>query len=213
MPRPPRLLVDDGCYHILTRGNNRAPVFFSDTDRQRYSRWLLMLSQEHHVQVYHYCLMTNHVHLVVRATLGADLRTALQRLNLIYAQYLHRTTGHVGHVWQDRFKSLLISDDAYLLQCGSYIELNPVRAQLVHEPAAYAWSSYRVYATGAEDPLVILSPAYVALGNTPAARQARYRRFVEQQVTLPADWLSQQVLGTSRPPGRPRKHLTLVGTS
>ena len=212
MPRPPRRLHDNGCYHILTRGNNRAAVFHADVDRRRYGHWLLGLSQEYGVQVYHYCLMTNHVHLVVRATVGPALRAALQRLNLLYAQYLHRTYGHVGHVWQDRFKSLRITTDAYLLQCGSYIELNPVRAHIVSEPTTYPWSSSRYYAEGHPDPLVTPSPAYVALGETSAARQMRYRRFVEQQVTLPADWLRQQVLGTPRPPGRPRKSpLQLAG--
>ena len=229
MPRPPRLLVDDACYHILTRGNNRAPVFFEDADRQRYGQWLLDFSQHHHLQVYHYCLMTNHVHLVVRAAQGSELRRAMQRLNLTYAKYLRRTYGHVGHVWQDRFKSLLIADDAYLLQCGVYIELNPVRARMVAIPAAYRWSSYRVYAHGHTDPLVRLSPAYLALGATAVERQRHYRQCVEQpRPSLPMNWLQHAVLGTTerlglllaqtgvapqpRPRGRPRKP-TLVTNS
>ena len=222
MPRPSRLLVDDGCYHILTRGNNRAAVFHADADRQRYGQLLLRLSREHGVAIYHYCLMTNHVHLIVRASVGTALRQALQRLNLTYAHYLHRTYGHVGHVWQDRFKSLLLGDDAYLLQCGAYVELNPVRAKMVATPAAYPWSSYRMCAQGRMDPLVTLSPTYLALGPTPSTRQQRYQHFVESQaIALPPNWLSQPALGSpesfaalrargssvifSRPRGRPRK--------
>lgn len=229
MPRPPRLLLDDTCYHILTRGNNREPVFFEEPDRQRYGQWLLEFCQTHGVQVYHYCLMTNHVHLVVRATIGSQLRLAMQRLNLTYAKYLRRTYGHVGHVWQDRFKSLLIADDPHLLQCGAYIELNPVRARIVPTPASYPWSSYRAYAQGCADPLVSLSPVYLALGATPTERQQRYRQFVEQQVPpLPTNWLQRTVLGTNgqlgpllaqrrlavqpRPRGRPRKS-SLVQTA
>jgi len=96
--------------------------------------------------------MTNHVHLIVRAAIGVQLRLAMQRLNLTYAKYLRRTYGHVGHVWQDRFRSLLIAEDAYLLQCGAYIDRNPVRAKLVTSPEAYPWSSFRVYAFGRQDP-------------------------------------------------------------
>ena len=148
MPRPPRCLLNEACYHVLTRGNNRAAVFSTEADRQRYGQWLLTLSQAHQVQIYHYCLMTNHVHLVVWVSSGSGLRQLMQRLNLTYAQYLHRTYGHVGHVWQDRFTSLLIGDDAHLLQCGAYIELNPVRAKRVATPEAYPWSSYCAYAHG-----------------------------------------------------------------
>jgi putative transposase len=136
--------MDDACYHVLSRGNNRAPVFFEEIDRQRYGQWLLEFSRCHRVLIYHYCLMTNHVHLVVRAANGLQFRLAIQRLNLTYAKYLRRTYGHVGHVWQDRFKSFLIADDPHLLQCGAYIELNPLRARMVTAPAKYPWSSYRV---------------------------------------------------------------------
>lgn len=222
MPRVPRLLLDEVCYHILTRGNNRAAVFFDGTDRQRYGQLLATLLPTHQVQLYHYCLMTNHVHLVVRATAGVELRLAIQRLNLTYAKYLRRTYGHVGHVWQDRFKSLLIADDVHLLQCGAYLELNPVRAKLVTDPAAYPWSSYRLYAYGQADALVTLNPAYLGLGRTAPERQQRYRQFVAEQVSpLPRGWFQQLAVGAPdslaavqrrsgttllrRPRGRPRK--------
>jgi len=229
MPRRPRLLIDQACYHVLTRGNNRAAVFFSDADRQRYAQWLAGFSREHGVQIYHYCLMTNHVHLVVWVTNGPALRQTMQRLNLTYAKYLCRTYGHVGHVWQDRFQSLLIADDIYLLQCGGYIELNPVRAGLVEEPSAYPWSSHRSYVGGYADPLVTPSPAYLALGQTLHDRQVRYREYVTCQLRPPvADWLKQPVFGTAGQPasclvaaqgwgtsrrrGRPRKTTAEAGT-
>src|SRR3989338_9723849 len=145
MPRPTRQLADGACYHVLCRGNNRAAGCYADVDRHRYGHWLLAFTQEHAVAVYHYCWMTNHVHLVVHATTGRGLRTAVQRLHRRYAQYLHQTYGHVGHVWQDRFKSLRLADDAALLACGRYVERNPVEARLVATPQAYPRSSARVY--------------------------------------------------------------------
>ncbi len=149
------------------------------------------------MSIYHYCLMTNHVHLVGCPSRANALRPFMQRLNLLYAKYLRRTYGHVGHVWQDRFKSLFVADDAHLLQCGAYIELNPVRAKVVPTPAAYSWSSYRAYANGTADPLVTFSPAYLALDANLVGCQRRYREFVERQLQpLPSNWFQQRVLGS-----------------
>ena len=175
MPRTARQLVDDGCYHILTRGNNRAAVFHETADYQRYGQLLLELLPRHHVQVYHYCFMTNHVHLLVRAATGVGLRQAMQQLNLRYALLYKRKYAHTGHFWQDRFKSLLIAEDAYLLACGAYIELNPVRARMVKQPHEYPWSSARRYLADRADPLLTPSPAYLNLGHTPTARQQQYQ--------------------------------------
>ena len=198
MSRIPRLLVDNACYHVLCRGNNRAEVFHQESDRQRYGQLLLEHFTEQRVALYHYCLMPNHVHFVVCPATGTGLRQAMHQLNLMYAQHLHRHYGHVGHVWQDRFKSLLIADDAYLLQCGVYIELNPVRAGLVAAPSRYAWSSYNAYAHGRRDPLVTPSPTYHALGPTPSARQASYQRLIaHQRWPLPDDGRRRR--------GRPKK--------
>ena len=219
MPRTARVLVDDGCYHVLTRGNNRAAVFHEATDYQRYGQLLLELFACHHIQVYHYCFMTNHVHLLVRTATGVGLRQAMQQLNLRYALLYKRTYGHVGHFWQDRFKSLLIAEDAYLLACGAYIELNPVRARLVQQPHAYPWSSARHYLAGHADPLLTLSPAYLNLGRTSTDRQRQYQQFLTaQQVEnpVPAEslagsaphWRAVATIG-GQPPlrgrGRPRK--------
>ena len=164
--------------------------------------------------------MTNHIHLLVYAATGRGLRHAMQGLNLRYALAYKRRYGHTGHCWQDRFKSLLIVDDAYLLQCGAYGDLNPVRARIVQAPAAYPWSSARAYLAGTADPLLTLNPCYLALGRTPQERQCRYQHFLTDQLRQPlptevalagsARYLRQlaSVAGTqlpSKPRGRPRK--------
>ena len=194
MPRTARQLVDDSCYHVLTRGNNRAAVFHEPADYQRYGQLLLELLPTHRVQVYHYCLMTNHVHLLVRTATGAGLRQAMQQLNLRYALAYKRKYGHTGHLWQDRFKSLPIADDSYLLQCGTYIELNPVRARMVQQPPDYPWSSARRYLTGHRDPLITPSPAYLNLGRTAPDRQRHY-----QQVFT--TYLAEAMAGSDSLPG------------
>jgi len=186
MPRIARQLADESCYHVLTRGNNRAAVFHEPADYQRYGQLLLEYFSNNSVQLYHYCLMTNHVHLLVAAETGVGLRQAMQGLNLRYALAYKRKYGHTGHFWQDRFRSLLISDDSYLLTCGAYVDLNPVRARMVKEPQDYPWSSARAYLQGTYDPLLAPSPAYLALGRTNSDRQACYQRFLTEQLQQPA---------------------------
>lgn len=182
MPRHARQLADDACYHVLTRGNNRAAVFHAPEDFQDYGRLLLRFFREYGVSLYHYCFMTNHTHLLVRTHTGQGLRQAIQRVNLRYALTYKERYPHVGHLWQDRFRSLQVANESYLLQCGGYIDLNPVRAQMVAEPGAYPWSSARAYLTGQEDPLIHPSPVYLALGSTPAHRQREYRAYLARQL-------------------------------
>ena len=219
MPRLARQLADESCYHVLTRGNNRAAVFHEPADFQRYGQLLLEYFGPHGLALYHYCLMTNHIHLIVRAATGVGLRQAMQGLNLRYALAYKRKYPHTGHFWQDRFKSLLIADDAYLLTCGAYVESNPVRARMVPTPEAYPWSSARAYLQGRPDPLLTLSPGYLALGPTSRERQTRYHQFLMDQVRHPLSttapvgstaYLRQlaPAAGTSLPlqrRGRPRK--------
>ena len=178
MPRTARLVMDGGTYHVLTRGNNRQTVFHDAEDFQRYLQLLSSYAQEFQLLVYHFVLMPNHVHLVLEAVHGEMLSKAMLGLNLTYALYYRRRYEYSGHLWQGRFKSLLIDRDSYLLACGRYVELNPVRAQVTEDPGSYFWSSYRTYAAGIPNPLLARHPLYDALGTTPQVRQQRYRAFV-----------------------------------
>ena len=186
MPRLPRQLADESCYHVLGRGNDRAAIFREPADYQRYGQLLLEYFSPNGVRLHHYCLMTNHVHLIVAVKVGHGLRMAMQGVNLRYALAFKHKYGHTGHFWQDRFKSLLIADDAYLLQCGAYVDLNPVRARLVKQPHQYPWSSARAYLRGIPDPLLTPNPAYLALGRTPTEQQLQYHQFLGDQLLQPA---------------------------
>ena len=124
--------------------------------------------------------MKNHVHLVLETQEeGGSLAEIMKGINLSYAQHYKRRYDHIGHFWQDRFKSILISKDQYLLACGSCVELNPVRVGLVKDPREYRWSSYRAYAYGKKkDPLVDEHPIYRGLSKDDSDRRKRYREFV-----------------------------------
>jgi len=128
-------------------------------------------------------LMRNHVHLVLEPTPhGGKLSEIMKGINLSYAQYFKSKYNRVGHFWQDRFKSIIIARDEYLLACGSYVELNPVRAKIATDPKDYLWSSYHVHAFGKKDVLVDEHPIYQTLSADEAQRQARYREFVKGRI-------------------------------
>ncbi len=186
MPRTARKLIDGGTYHVLTRGNNDQPVFHHDTDFTRYLYLLAEYTQQHDLKLFHYALMPNHVHLVMQISRGEALSKAMLGLNLTYSLFYRKRHRYHGHLWQGRFKSLSIERDDYLLACGRYVELNPVRAGLAQDPGAYPWSSYRTYAIGAENPLVTLSPIYESLGVTASERQYHYRRLTLDDMNAPS---------------------------
>jgi putative transposase len=179
MPRIDRIAPRDHVFHILTRGNNRQDVFRDEIDYEKYFEILKRYKEKYQFKLYHYVLMKNHVHLVLETLEeGRSLAEIMKGINLSYAQHYKKRYDHIGHFWQDRFKSILISKDQYLLACGSYVELNPVRAGLVKDPRDYQWSSYRVYGYGRKDLLVDEHPIYRELSKTESDRRKRYREFV-----------------------------------
>jgi len=144
MPRTARIAPKEFVYHVLTRGNNRQAVFKDEDDFLTYLDLLLHYKRKYDFKLYHYVLMTNHVHLILEPSEGGgDLFEIMKGINLSYAWYFKRKNNHSGHFWQDRYKSIIISRDEYLLACGSYVELNPIRAGIVKDPKDYKWSSYQ----------------------------------------------------------------------
>ena len=135
MPRTARIAPKEQVYHILTRGNNRQDIFKDEKDFKKYIEILKRYKANYKFKLYHYVLMRNHVHLVVETTeKGGSLAEIMKVINLSYAQYYKNKYKHTGHFWQDRYKSIIISKDDYLLACGSYVELNPVRAKVAVDP-------------------------------------------------------------------------------
>ncbi len=178
MPKTIRVIPVDAAMHLVNRGNNRQQLFNNDTDKLRYYSLMLELKQENNISIFHYCLMDNHPHLLVWLNNQSKLSKFMKQLSLSYYTYYKKTYGYTGHLWQGRFKSNIISTDSYLLMCGKYIELNPVRARIVSQPQDYLFSSYKFYAYGKPDSLLTPSPAYLALSISPEARKEQYIEFV-----------------------------------
>jgi putative transposase len=158
MPRLPRTVSAHRPHHVTQRGNRREDVFFTDEDRLVYLEWLREYSNKFGVDVLAYCLMTNHVHLVVVPSTDDGLQRMLKPLHMRYAQHINRTRNWTGHLWQGRFFSSML-DDQYLWAAIRYVERNPVRAKMVTEAEAYDWSSARARCRLTTD-RVLTSSAY-----------------------------------------------------
>ena len=150
MPRGARITVTNGCYHIITRGNQRQTVFADPKDYEKYLALLIKYKKKCKCKLYCFCLMPNHVHLIIETQTPETLKKFMQGLNLSYTLYFNSKYDKVGHLWQDRFKSKLIQKDAYLLECMDYIESNPLRAALVLKINEYPWNSYLLRTTGSD---------------------------------------------------------------
>ena len=125
--------------------------------------------------------MPNHVHLIVEITSKTDLAKLMKQINLAYLYHYKKIYSYSGHLWQGRYKSLIIDKDEYLITCGRYIELNPVRARLVKDPKDYKWSSYNVYAYGRKDDITDIDPLYLGLGKNDKERQKNYRLPIQEE--------------------------------
>lgn len=144
MSRPLRIEFPGAVYHVTSRGNRREPIFEDDADRQKLLNVLSQGMDRFDAQVLAYCLMGNHYHFVLH-TRSANLSRLMRHLNGVYTQAYNRRHGKVGHLFQGRFKAILVDRDAYLLEVCRYVELNPVRAGLVPMAGDWPWSSYRAH--------------------------------------------------------------------
>jgi REP element-mobilizing transposase RayT len=144
MPRQAREKDKFCIYHVIQRGNNKGEIFIADRDRGKFIEILARMKSKYNFLVYAYCLMSNHIHLVIDDN-GNDISRLIKSVNVSYALYFNKKYKRVGHLFQDRFKSEIITNDRYLLQVSKYIHNNPVKANMVIAPEEYYWSSYNIY--------------------------------------------------------------------
>ena len=182
MPRQPRLVIVGYPHHIILRGNNRSAIFYNDKDKRFFIKYLKEAKEKTGSKIYAYCLMGNHVHLLIEPSTEDGLADMMQLAGIRYAQYINRTYKRTGTLWEGRFRSSVVSNDEYLLTCGKYIELNPVRAKMVKKPQDYLWSSFGVRAGERMDGLLDEDPAYKGLGVTPEERQRNYKSLFEESI-------------------------------
>lgn len=182
MARPPRMIDPGSLYHFYDRGNNRNRIFTSPRDYEHFLEILALAKEKFGYSIFHYCLMPNHFHLLIRPN-GNTASAFMHSIKNSYSKYFCTKYGFVGHVWQGRYKHKLIETDAYLFAAGNYIEMNPVRGGLVRHPADWRYSSYRHYAYGEIDRLVETDPFYSSLGHSDGKRRSEYQRLIDKTRT------------------------------
>lgn len=206
MPRMGRIVLANYPHHIVQRGHNRQVVFAEPGDFERYLADLRELKDAFGIKVYAFCLMTNHVHLLLApgestSGLGQLMKTLAARMT----RYRNKLEGRSGTLWESRYKSSIVQSDTYLLACSRYIELNPVRARMVERAEDYRWSSFDLRVNKpSENNWLDDDPCFYELGPTESIRRERYKLFVEQ--AIPTDELQLiraalqrgQLTGTSR---------------
>lgn len=183
MARKPRFNLAAIPQHIVQRGSNRQSTFFAEQDYRYYLECLGEAAAKYACAVHAYTLTTNHVHLLMTPSTPESIPRLMQSVGRRYVQYVNYHYRRTGTLWEGRYKASLVQTMHYLLACSRYIELNPVRANMVERPEDYAWSSYRANAQGVMDDLVQAHTEYLALGGTEEERQIAYRTLL----SLPLD--------------------------
>jgi len=154
MPRIARIVGAGYPHHIIERGNNRERVFANPIDYEKYLSFLSKYSEEREVAVLAYCLMPNHIHLLVRPSGEETLAKMMQGVTLCYSKYFNRENGRTGRLWECRYYSTVIDGDSYLWTVSKYIENNPVRAGIVKKPEDYPYSSAKAHILRKKDPIL-----------------------------------------------------------
>ena len=198
MARPLRIEYEGAVYHITSRGNAGEKIFFTDSDRGAFLEILAQTVDRYGWLCHTYCLMTNHYHLLIE-TPNANLSRGMRHLNGVYTQWINQHNKRTGHIFQGRFKSILVEKESHLLELARYVVLNPVRAKMVRSPRDWRWSSYRATADQAEIPS-FLSVGWILAQFDPEPSRAvyAYRRFVNQGrgMTIWDDLRRGNLLGT-----------------
>lgn len=199
MARLPRFTLPGIPQHIIQRGNNREPCFYAEEDYYRYQDNLLEAVKKNQAEIHAYVLMTNHVHLLVTPQHEHSITHMMQDLGRKYVRYINHTYKRTGTLWEGRFKSCLVDSDTYLLTCMRYIELNPVRANMVTHPSEYRWSSYAFNAMGKTDKLIKPHSLYMALSQDDEQRFCAYSELFsscldKEQIHAVRDALNHQLV-------------------
>jgi len=197
MARPLRIEYPGAVYHVTSRGNEKKSVFKTDQDRTSFLSTLRHVNKRYNWICHAYCLMDNHYHLLIE-TPDANLAIGMRQLNGVYTQLFNKAHGRVGHLFQGRYKSILIQKDSHLLEVCRYVVLNPVRANMVAAPGAWDWSSYRAAAgRGSRHPCLTIDWVLGQFSGKRANAEKEYRQFVSAGIgkTIWHEVRGQSILG------------------
>lgn len=195
MARPLRIEFAGALYHVTSRGDRREAIYEDDEDRDRFLGTLAEVVERFNWLCHAYCLMNNHYHMVVE-TPDANLSKGMRQLNGVFTQATNRRHARSGHLFQGRFKGILVDKDDYLLELTRYVVLNPVRARMVEQPGDWPWSSYRAMVGDAAVPKWLATDGLLAqFGSRRSEARRRYRRFVAEGLAMGTIWsgLRQQL--------------------
>ena len=188
MARPLRLEYAGALYHVTSRGNGQEDIYRDEEDRDIFLEVLSAVKEHFNWEIHAYCLMSNHYHLLVE-TPDANLSKGMRQLNGVYTQRFNRKHKRVGHVYQGRYKAIIVQKEAYLLELARYIVLNPVRARMVRSAKDWPWSSYRATAGFiAAPPWLTTDWILAAFGKRKKTACERYRQFVAEGKNQPRVW-------------------------
>jgi len=180
MSRPLRIEFPDAVYHITSRGNARSEIYLTEKDRHTFLDLLGQACERYYWRCYAWCLMSNHYHLVIK-TDQATLSRGMRHLNGVYTQKFYRRHQRVGHLFQGRYKAILVEEDSYLLEVIRYVLLNPVRAGMTRTAGQHAWSSYRTMIGKTSAPVWLEKDEVLAhFGKRPATAQKHFIRFLKE---------------------------------
>lgn len=182
MPRTKRILVDNGYYHIVTRGIDRRKLFRYNQDYKYFLKVIRKYLAKFKIYIINYCLMPNHMHLLVLTENSQDLPKFMQAILQVYASYLRAKYHYIGFIFQNRYKSKIIDNDGYLLECARYIERNPLRAKITDSLWNYPWSSFSFYAKANRDSIVnMTNPLFSELAEIEQEREQKYIKYVSSE--------------------------------
>jgi putative transposase len=197
MARPLRIAYPGAFYHVTSRGNEKKDVFKSRRDRERFLEYLASATQRYGAVIHAYCLMSNHYHLLLETPAG-NLSQIMQHINSAYTTYFNVKRKRAGHLFQGRYKAILVEADEYATELSRYIHLNPVRAGIAAKPEDYSWSSYRSYIGYSPAPEWLKREfIFGYFGKRAADAMKKYRTFVEELLGAEYDSPLKRTFGTA----------------
>jgi REP element-mobilizing transposase RayT len=188
MARPLRIEYPGALYHVTSRGDRQEAIFDDDQDRTTFLNVLAEVVSRFHWRCHAYCLMGNHYHLMIETPEG-NLTKGMRQLNGVYTQWSNRRHKRSGHLFQGRYKAILVDQDSHFLELARYIVLNPVRADMVKRPGQWSWSSYRATAGTAAAPVwLTIDDLLAEFGKRRAVARQKYQEFINEGIGRESIW-------------------------